>query len=58
MKLLFFLLYLLDGELDRIGGRSRAQVVHARLEALLPGIKVHRRELGKGGLGNVDVERL
>mmetsp|Transcript_5523 Transcript_5523/g.7783 ORF Transcript_5523/g.7783 Transcript_5523/m.7783 type:complete len:590 (-) Transcript_5523:355-2124(-) len=49
---------LVHGELDGVRFGERAQVVHAGLEALLPGVEVHRGESGSGGLGHVDVERL
>jgi len=49
---------LVDCELDRVGGGPRAQVVHARLEPLLPAVEVHRAKLGEGGLRHEDVERL
>lgn len=45
-------------ELDGVGGRARAQVVHARLQALLPAVKVHASQLAKVGLANVNVQRL
>mmetsp|Transcript_1161 Transcript_1161/g.4600 ORF Transcript_1161/g.4600 Transcript_1161/m.4600 type:complete len:635 (-) Transcript_1161:687-2591(-) len=47
-----------DGELHGVGGGARAQVVHARLEALLPGVEVQRGELTRVGIGHVHVERL
>mgnify|MGYP007037853662 CR=1 FL=1 len=36
---------LVHGELDGLGRRPAAQVVHARLEPLLPRVKVHARHL-------------
>ena len=35
----------IDREFDRLHGRLGAQIVHARLEPLLPGIEVHAGEL-------------
>mmetsp|Transcript_10136 Transcript_10136/g.26796 ORF Transcript_10136/g.26796 Transcript_10136/m.26796 type:complete len:333 (+) Transcript_10136:419-1417(+) len=48
----------LDCELDRIGGSLGAQVVHARLEADLPAVEVHGRELGRCRVRHVDVQGL
>lgn len=47
-----------DGELDGVCGGTGAEVVHACLEPLLPGVEVHACELGKGWVGDVDVEGL
>ena len=49
---------LIDRELNSAGGGSRAQVVHARLEALLPGVEMHAAHLAEVRLGDEDVERL
>jgi hypothetical protein len=49
---------LIDGELDGISLRTRAQVVHTRLQTFLPGVEVHRGELSSRRLRDVDVERL
>jgi hypothetical protein len=39
---------LINGELDGIDSGLGPEVVHARLESLLPGIKVHGSQLGSG----------
>mmetsp|Transcript_39604 Transcript_39604/g.88624 ORF Transcript_39604/g.88624 Transcript_39604/m.88624 type:complete len:220 (+) Transcript_39604:262-921(+) len=49
---------LVHRELDGVGLWPGAEVVHAGLEALAPGVEVHRGELPRGGLGHVDVEGL
>mmetsp|Transcript_8651 Transcript_8651/g.23493 ORF Transcript_8651/g.23493 Transcript_8651/m.23493 type:complete len:441 (+) Transcript_8651:1767-3089(+) len=49
---------LIDREFDGISGSASPQVVHARLESLLPGVEVERRQLAKVGIRHVDVERL
>ena len=36
-------------EFDGVGGRLRAQVVHAGLEPASPRVEVHRGELSRGG---------
>ncbi len=47
-----------DGELDGIDGWSSSEVVHACLESLLPTVEVHRGELTRRWVGEMDVERL
>lgn len=49
---------LVDGELDSLSGWPRTQVVHARLQALLPSVEVHARELTNTGGLQVDVQAL
>mmetsp|Transcript_25496 Transcript_25496/g.80444 ORF Transcript_25496/g.80444 Transcript_25496/m.80444 type:complete len:257 (-) Transcript_25496:95-865(-) len=48
----------IHGELDGVDGRLGPQVVHARLEAQLPAVEVHGRELRRRGVDHVDVQRL
>lgn len=45
-------------ELDGIRCSSRPQVVHARFQALRPGVKMERRKLSEVGLVHVDVQAL
>ena len=49
---------LIDGELDRVGRCTGAEVVHAGLEALLPRVEVQRGQLAEVGVGHEHVERL
>lgn len=49
---------LVNGELDGVRLGSGAEVVHAGLQALLPRVEVHRRQLAEGSLRHVDVHRL
>ena len=51
-------LLLIDCKLNGISLGTSTQVVHSSLEALLPSIKVHRGELGRSRLSNVDIETL
>lgn len=39
-------------------GRPCAEVIHAGLEAQLPGVEVHRRDLAVVRLGDVHIQRL
>src|SRR5690606_26710499 len=48
----------INGELDGIDGRAGPEIVHARLEALFPAIKVHGGEFGGAWVPNVDVKGL
>lgn len=49
---------LVDRELDSVRGGARAQVVHARLQALPPGVEVQAGQLAEVGVAHVHVERL
>ncbi len=49
---------LVDGELDSLRGGPRAEVVHARLEAFLPAVEVHARQLAECRRLEMHVERL
>ncbi len=51
-------LFLVDRELNGVRLGAGSQVVHTRLESLLPGIKVHRGEFLGGGFGNVNIQTL
>merc|ERR1719235_1340623 len=45
-------------EFDRINSSLCAQVVHTCFESLLPSMEMHGRELCRGSIYHVDVERL
>ena len=49
---------LVHGELNCVGFRARAQVVHAGFEARAPRVEVHRSELSRGRLRHVNVQAL
>mmetsp|Transcript_19724 Transcript_19724/g.41632 ORF Transcript_19724/g.41632 Transcript_19724/m.41632 type:complete len:589 (-) Transcript_19724:922-2688(-) len=49
---------LVHGELDRVRGRPGPQVVHSRLETLLPGVEVEGGHLPEVWIAHVDVEAL
>ena len=49
---------LIHGKLDRIRFGSRPQIVHARLQPLLPRVKVHARQFAGAGLADVHVHAL
>lgn len=49
---------MIQSKLNGVDGRSSSQVVHSRLETLLPSVKVHRGQLTHRRVGQVDVERL
>ena len=51
-------LLLIHREFNSIRRRTRAEVIHARLQALLPSIKVHRGQFRSIGLGHEDIEGL
>ena len=48
----------IDRELQRLCGGPRPEIVHARLQALLPAVEVHARELAHCWCLEVDVEGL
>jgi hypothetical protein len=48
----------IQSKLNGVDGRSSSQVVHSRLETLLPSVEVHRGQLTHRRVGQVDVERL
>ena len=48
----------IDRKLDGVRCRLGAQIVHARLQTLVPRVKVHRRQFAVVGVLHVDVERL
>lgn len=57
-QLLLFNLLGIGSKLDWLSCGPSAEVVHASLQTLLPGVEVHAGELGSGGSGNVHVEGL
>lgn len=49
---------MIEGELDRLSGRPRTQVIHARLQTLLPSVEMHTGQLTKSGGRQMDVQTL
>jgi len=49
---------LIHGEFDGIRGGFGAQIIHSRLEPLLPAIKVHRRQFPEIRIIHMNIERL
>ncbi len=47
-----------ERKLDRVGRRFGAEVIHARFQAFLPGVEVHRREFRKRRRFHEHVEAL
>ena len=49
---------LIDRELDGLGSRARAEVVHSSLQPLLPSIEMHARELTESGSLQMNIQAL